>query len=107
MIHPILIIVGVIAAALLAVVVLARKGVYPFTEFMSSYNEIHAFIFGIARVFGLLQFSEMSVAEYKASIEDEHAYYVGGKLTGRALQVLPAVLLALYELGLLAAWGLI
>lgn len=104
--HPILIFIIVLAVALCAAVILARKGVYPFAEFMSSYNEIHAFVFGFARVFGLLQFNEMSVAEYKASIEDEHAYYVGGKLTGRVLQVLPGILFALYELGLLKAWGL-
>ena len=104
--HLLYIILIISAVALCAAVILARRGAYPFTEFMNSYNEIHAFVFGFARVFGLLDFSEMSVLEYKASIEDEHAYYVGGKLTGRALQVLPGILLALYELGILKAWGL-
>jgi hypothetical protein len=107
MIHPLLVIIGVLAGLLLGFVVLARKGVYPFCEFMSSYNEIHAFVFGIARVFGLLEFSEMSVAEYKASIEEEHAYYVGGKLTGRIIQVFPAIVGTLYASGILSAWGLI
>jgi|WetSurMetagenome_2_1015567.scaffolds.fasta_scaffold930444_1 hypothetical protein len=105
--HPLLILVIVLAMLILIFVVLARKGAYPFCEFMNSYNEIHAFVFGVARVFGLLQFNEMSVAEYKASIEEEHAYYVGGKLTGRFIQVLPGIIGILYELGILTAWGLI
>lgn len=107
MMHPLLLLLLVIISIFLAFVILARKGVYPFTEFMNSYNEIHAFVFGFARVFGLLQFNEMSVAEYKASVEDEHAYYVGGKLAGRVVQVLPVVLGILYQTGTLAAWGLI
>lgn len=107
MINPLLALVALIAGALLVFVILARRGVYPFCEFANSYNEIHAYVFGFARVFGLLDFSEMSVEEYRDSIQNEHAYYVGGKLTGRALQVLPAVLWGLYSLGIFSAWGLI
>ena len=105
--HLVFWILAAVLVLLIVGVILARKGVYPLTEFMNSYNEIHAFVFGFARVFGLLQFNEMSVEEYKASIEQEHAYYVGGKLTGRCVQVLPGILWGLYELGILTAWGLV
>lgn len=55
---------------------------YPFDEFLSSYDEIHALWYGLANV---VRPSHYESEEEKKLREEEGAYYVAGEIVGQAI----------------------